>query len=132
MGAIHEGHLSLVRESIKSSTVTIVSVFVNPFQFSPEEDFESYPRALKQDLEKLAKEKTDIVFLPEKQSMYDENYNTYIIIPSISKNYCGISRPHFFQGVLTIVIKLLHIIKPHKAFFGKKRLSTIFFSEKNV
>ncbi len=120
MGYLHEGHLSLVRRSKKECDVTFVSIFVNPIQFGPNEDFERYPRDEKRDLELLSKEGVDYVFIPEVHDMYPADYSVYVDETELSKYLCGARRPGHFRGVCTVVTKLFNIVKPHKAYFGKK------------
>jgi pantoate--beta-alanine ligase len=120
MGYLHEGHLSLVRIAKKWGDVVVVSIFVNPTQFGPSEDYNSYPRDEKRDLSLLKKEKVDFVFIPSVEEMYPENYQTYVEVVEMSKYLCGRSRPGHFRGVCTVVTKLFNIVKPHYAVFGEK------------
>lgn len=120
MGALHEGHLSLIRRSKDENDVTIVSIFVNPIQFGPKEDFEKYPRDTEGDIKKLDALKTDILFLPNDKEMYPELFSTSINIGHIGEILCGISRPGHFNGVATVVTKLFNIVMPDKAYFGQK------------
>ena len=120
MGALHEGHLSLVRRAKQENDITTVSIFVNPIQFGPSEDFERYPRDREGDLEKLQKEKTDVTFMPEISSMYPERFLTHIEVNEISGRLCGAFRPNHFRGVATVVTKLLNIVKPTRVYFGQK------------
>lgn len=120
MGYLHEGHLSLVRRSKAECDVTFVSIFVNPTQFGPGEDYEKYPRDEERDLSLLKDLGVDYVFLPDVEDMYPEGYSTYVDEVSLSSYLCGASRPGHFRGVCTIVTKLFNIVKPHKAYFGKK------------
>jgi pantoate--beta-alanine ligase len=120
MGYLHEGHLSLVRIAKKWGDVVVVSIFVNPVQFGPSEDYKSYPRDEKRDLSLLKKEKVDFVFIPSVDEMYPENYQTYVEVIEMSKYLCGRSRPGHFRGVCTVVTKLFNIVKPHYAVFGEK------------
>ena len=120
MGALHEGHLSLVRKARAENIVTVVSIFVNPVQFGPSEDFREYPRDIEGDTEKLLKEGVDILFTPVISSMYPENFLTYVAVEKLSEKLCGAFRPGHFRGVATIVTKLFHIIKPARAYFGQK------------
>jgi pantoate--beta-alanine ligase len=120
MGALHEGHLSLVRRAKQENDITTVSIFVNPIQFGPSEDFERYPRDRQGDLEKLQKEKTDVTFIPEISSMYPERFLTHIEVNEISGRLCGAFRPNHFRGVATVVTKLLNIVKPTRVYFGQK------------
>jgi pantoate--beta-alanine ligase len=120
MGALHEGHLSLVRKSKEENEITVTSIFVNPIQFGPAEDFHAYPRDIEGDSEKLRKEGVDILFLPEVSYIYPEGYLTHIEVEKISGKLCGAFRPGHFRGVATIVAKLLNIVKPDRAYFGQK------------
>jgi pantoate--beta-alanine ligase len=120
MGYLHEGHLALVREARKMSDVVVVSVFVNPKQFGPEEDFDQYPRDATRDAEQLSAENVDYLFLPKDEEMYTPNFHTYVKVRDLSDRLCGASRPGHFEGVTTVVNKLFHIVDPHFAFFGQK------------
>jgi len=120
MGALHEGHLSLVRRARAENSITVVSIFVNPTQFGPSEDFRTYPRDIEGDADKLQNEEADILFMPEVSAVYPENYLTYIDVEGISGELCGAFRPGHFRGVATIVAKLFHIVKPARAYFGQK------------
>ncbi len=120
MGFLHEGHLALVREARKMSDVVAVSIFVNPAQFGPNEDFEKYPRDPTRDAELLSNEQVDFLFLPRIEEMYTPNYRTSVKVKDLSEKLCGVSRPTHFEGVTTVVMKLFHIIDPHFAFFGQK------------
>lgn len=120
MGYLHEGHLSLVRAAKKDCDVVIVSIFVNPTQFGPNEDFSDYPRDFEHDSALLEKEKADILFYPSVDEMYPEEQLTWVKIDKIAEHLCGISRPTHFQGVATVASKLFNIAKPHKAYFGQK------------
>ena len=120
MGYLHEGHLSLVRESVKQCSKTVVSIFVNPTQFGPGEDFERYPRDTERDLGLLEPLGVDAVFIPEVKEFYPEGYQTYVEVTEITNRLCGLSRPGHFRGVTTVCCKLFNIVSPHKAFFGKK------------
>jgi len=120
MGFLHEGHLSLIREARKQTDIVIVSIFVNPTQFGPQEDYESYPRDLKGDTKKVDSAGGDIIFAPSSRDMYPDGYLTYVNVEGITETLCGFSRPGHFRGVMTVVTKLFNIVKPHKAFFGQK------------
>ena len=132
MGSIHNGHLSLIKESQLNCEISVVSIFVNPTQFSENEDFGSYPRDLEKDVSILKKQNVDVLFIPKKNELYPFNYSTYINEKEISKNLEGSSRPHFFKGVATIVIKLFNIIRPDTAYFGKKDFQQLRVIEKVV
>lgn len=120
MGALHQGHMSLIRQARHQTDTVVVSIFVNPTQFGPNEDFDSYPRELQNDLDKCEQEKVDIVFAPEQSEMYDGQTFLTINIESLNKYMCGASRPGFFEGVLLIVNKLFNTIMPDVAYFGQK------------
>ncbi len=131
MGALHEGHLSLIRTAKKYTDTVCVSIFVNPTQFSPNEDFNAYPRTLQKDLDLLEKEGVSLVFTPNSDDMYVDN-QTSIINPKLSSILCGKSRPIHFSGVLTVVNKLFNIVKPTYAVFGKKDYQQLKIIEKMV
>lgn len=120
MGFLHQGHLSLVRESLKKAKVTVVSIFVNPTQFGPQEDFKDYPRDIRRDTEILEKEGVDYLFVPGDEEMYPEGYKTYVEVSGLEDKLCGRSRPGHFRGVCTVVLKLFNIVEPDFAFFGQK------------
>ena len=120
MGALHEGHLSLVRAAKVAADVVIVSIFVNPLQFGPTEDFSRYPRTLERDRDLLAKEGVDLVFVPSVEEMYRSREATFVNVEGLSERLDGKSRPGHFRGVATVVAKLFHIVEPDVAFFGQK------------
>ena len=120
MGALHEGHLSLVRAAKAKSDVVAVSIFVNPLQFGPTEDLAKYPRSFDRDRELLENEAVDIVFAPQPEEMYPKGGVTYVTVEGLSEKLCGRSRPGHFRGVATVVAKLFHIVEPDLAFFGQK------------
>lgn len=122
MGALHEGHLSLVEAAAAGNEKVIVSIFVNPTQFLPGEDFEKYPRPVKKDLKMLKDtKKVDCVFMPERASMYPEDAATFVTLENdMTKILCGASRPGHFKGVTTIVAELLNIVKPDNLYLGQK------------
>jgi len=120
MGMLHEGHLSLVRRAKQENDITTVSIFVNPAQFGPSEDFKQYPRDIEGDTAKLFKEEADILFMPDVPLIYPEGFSTYVEVEKISERLCGAFRPGHFKGVATVVTKLLNIVKPTKAYFGRK------------
>jgi pantoate--beta-alanine ligase len=120
MGFLHEGHLSLVRAAVGAVERTVTSIFVNPAQFAPHEDFADYPRDMERDLELLRDEKVDVVFTPPLSELYPEGYSTYVEVHDLQDRLCGKSRPIFFRGVCTVVLKLFHIIEPDVAYFGQK------------
>ena len=120
MGFLHAGHLSLMREGKKYGDDIVVSIFVNPTQFGPSEDLESYPRNFERDLELLNKEVVNAVFAPEAVEIYGEKFQTYVELEKLPNHLCGLSRPTFFKGVATVVTKLFNIVKPHVTIFGQK------------
>lgn len=120
MGALHEGHLSLVRAARDASDIVVVSIFVNPTQFGPNEDFAKYPRKLESDAEMLDREHVDVIFAPSVHDMYPGSSVTWVTVEEMSARLCGRSRPGHFRGVTTVVAKLFHIIEPDAAFFGQK------------
>lgn len=120
MGYFHEGHLSLMDIARKRTEIVVVSLFVNPTQFGPNEDFEKYPRDIERD-ERLAIERgVDIIFYPDAKKMYPEPFCTYVVTEKLSRVLCGVSRPVHFKGVATIVAKLFNIVQPDVAVFGQK------------
>lgn len=139
MGALHEGHLSLIKKSVETCDKTIVSIFVNPIQFGPSEDLDKYPRTLEQDLELCKNAGVDIVFSPTPIEMYGEgnilsnDFLTYVVPPFFYSNkLCGKSRIGHFDGVCTVVIKLFNIIQPDYAFFGQKDAQQLVIIKKMV
>lgn len=121
MGALHEGHLSLMRAARKSCDVVIASIFVNPTQFGPNEDYDAYPRTLGADCEKLESVSVDAVFAPSPEEMYPDGYITYVTVDGdLTNKLCGAQRPGHFRGVATVVTKLFNLSKADKAFFGQK------------
>jgi pantoate--beta-alanine ligase len=132
MGFLHEGHLSLVRMCRQKVDRVVVSIFVNPTQFGPTEDFESYPRDLDRDLRLLRNEAVDIVFAPPREDLYGSGHETYVKLERMPNHLCGLSRPVLFQGVATIVTKLFHIVKPHVAVFGEKDYQQLMVIRKMV
>ncbi len=120
MGYLHEGHLSLIRIAHKHSDYVVCSIFVNPTQFGPNEDFNRYPRDLKRDENLLKKERVDLLFYPSVKEMYPDGYKTYVEVEELSSVLCGKSRPGHFRGVATVVLKLFNIVQPDIAVFGEK------------
>lgn len=120
MGALHEGHLSLVRQARKSADMVAASIFVNPTQFGPNEDLDRYPRTLERDLALLEREGVDAVFAPSAREMYPDGFSTYVSVEGLSSILEGAIRPTHFRGVATVVQKLFHILEPHTAVFGQK------------
>lgn len=120
MGYLHEGHLSLIRCAKKENDIVVVSIFVNPKQFGPGEDFKNYPRDLKRDINLLEKEGVDVVFAPEVEEMYPQPSLTTVHLEKLTEHLCGAIRKGHFDGVCLVVTKLFNIINPHRAYFGKK------------
>jgi pantoate--beta-alanine ligase len=120
MGFLHEGHLELMRVAKRHADVVIISIFVNPTQFRPSEDFESFPRDTEGDLERAREVGVDIAFLPSVQEMYSDGFQTKVSVEKVTKHLGGLSRPTHFNGVTTVVAKLFNITKPHLAVFGQK------------
>lgn len=120
MGYLHEGHLELMRSLRPQCDVLVISIFVNPAQFAPNEDFERYPRDLERDIRLASAVGVDIGFMPQVAEIYPEGYQTYVTVTEVAAPLCGRSRPIFFRGVATVVAKLFHMVKPHVAVFGEK------------
>ena len=120
MGALHEGHLSLIRNARDENEKLIVSIFVNPTQFDNKEDFKAYPQQLDEDIEIARGENVDMVFAPGVDELYPDGYCTYVLQSKLTESLCGEKRPGHFKGVTTIVTKLFNIIKPDRAYFGQK------------
>jgi pantoate--beta-alanine ligase len=120
MGALHEGHLSLVRAARKQSDVVAASIFVNPTQFGPKEDFSKYPRSFERDCELLRQEGVELLFAPTAEEMYPPGAVTWVTVEGFSEKLDGKSRPGHFRGVTTVVAKLFHAVEPEVAFFGQK------------
>ncbi|MCS6860436.1 MAG: pantoate--beta-alanine ligase [Abditibacteriales bacterium] len=120
MGYFHEGHLSLMRRARAECEVVIVTLFVNPAQFAPHEDFASYPRDFERDCQLAEAEGVDILFAPTAEAMYPDGYETFVTVENLTQPLCGASRPGHFRGVTTVVAKLFNITQPHRAYFGLK------------
>jgi pantoate--beta-alanine ligase len=120
MGYFHDGHLSLMREGRQRADCLAISIYVNPTQFGPSEDFEKYPRDFERDKGLASDVGVDVIFYPEDKEMYPEHYQTYVNVDNVTQNLCGMSRPGHFRGVTTVCAKLFNIVKPHSAIFGKK------------
>jgi pantoate--beta-alanine ligase len=120
MGYLHKGHLDLMRAARGMGSKVAISIFVNPTQFAPNEDFESYPRDFERDIRLATEVGVDLAFLPQTREIYPDGYQTYVNVTEVTRNLCGQSRPVFFRGVATVVTKLFHILKPHTAVFGEK------------
>ena len=120
MGAFHEGHLSLIREARQDCDTVVVSVFVNPHQFGPGEDFRTYPRTLESDLAHCEELGVDLVFIPSVKEMYPAEQLTFVEVDRLGDHLCGVDRKGHFKGVATVVLKLLNIVQPNRAYFGEK------------
>ena len=120
MGALHAGHRSLIRRARSENDEVVVSVFVNPLQFGPREDYKKYPRTLKNDLQALKEEQVGIVFYPSAADMIPTGFSTWVDAPALTSTLCGPFRPGHFRGVATIVAKLFHAVRPDRAYFGEK------------
>ncbi len=131
MGYLHEGHLSLVRKAKAENKLVVVSIFVNPTQFGPKEDFKSYPRDTDRDLAML-EPFTDFVFMPSDEEMYPEGYDTWVEVKGITDVLEGTARPGHFRGVSTVVLKLLNIVEPTNAYFGQKDAQQVAVIKKMV
>lgn len=131
MGYLHEGHLSLIRRARKENECVVVSIFVNPTQFGPDEDLDKYPRDLKRDLEVCKEAGVDLVFMPEPEEMY-QNQKTFVEVEDLTNELCGKSRPIHFRGVCTVVTKLFNISKADRAYFGEKDIQQLIIIKKMV
>lgn len=132
MGALHEGHLSLVRRAKGDCDIVIVSVFVNPIQFGPNEDLAAYPRNLARDQQLASNEGVDALFVPDVEEMYPSGYQTVVDVPELGSILEGAHRPGHFRGVATVVAKLLNIVQPDRAFFGQKDYQQVTIIERMV
>ena len=119
MGAFHEGHLSLVKIAVKKADFVVVSIFVNPIQFGPSEDYKKYPRELEEDACKLDSLGAHVIFAPDNTTMYPPEHSTYVSVEGLTEGLCGRSRPVHFRGVTTVVTKLFNIVMRHLAVFGQ-------------
>lgn len=120
MGFLHEGHVSLLRAARRQSDAVVLSIFVNPTQFGPDEDLERYPRDMERD-ERIAREEgVDYIFYPEPDTMYPSGFQTYVTVEQLTRSHCAVSRPVHFRGVSTVCAKLFNIVQPYRAFFGQK------------
>ena len=132
MGYLHEGHLSLARAARKHTDVVVMSIFVNPLQFGPKEDFDKYPRDIKRDEALAGDAGVDVIFCPSVKDMYPEGYAAYVNVESLTDSLCGASRPGHFKGVTTVVAKLFNIVKPDVAYFGQKDAQQVIVIKKMV
>jgi len=120
MGALHDAHIALIKKSMRQNDITVVTIFVNPTQFNNPEDFKNYPITIKEDLSKLKKLKVDFLLNPKYEDIYPDNYEYKVVESNFSKILCGKFRPGHFDGVLTVVLKLLNLVKPDRVYFGEK------------
>ncbi|MEX0998750.1 MAG: pantoate--beta-alanine ligase [Thermodesulfobacteriota bacterium] len=132
MGALHEGHLSLMRVAKEKGDFLVVSIFVNPTQFGPNEDFNKYTRDLEGDIKKIREIGVDVVFFPDVNEIYPEGFETYVEVQELQKPLCGQFRPGHFKGVTTVVLKLFNIVKPDIAVFGEKDYQQLLIIKKMV
>ena len=132
MGAIHEGHLELINKSLKVSEVTVVSIFINPIQFSKKEDLNNYPKTESHDINVLTKKNVDLIFIPNQKDMYPLDFSTYINLKKFNNILCGKRRKKHFSGVSTVVLKLFSLVKPTSAFFGEKDYQQLVIIKKLV
>jgi pantoate--beta-alanine ligase len=132
MGALHEGHLKLVQQSNTENDLSIVSIFVNPTQFNNSEDLAKYPRTIDKDMQLLKQVETDALFLPEFSELYSDQYRFKVSESEFSEKLCGEFRPGHFDGVLTVVMKLLNLVQPHRAYFGEKDFQQLVLIEDMV
>ncbi|PMP69088.1 pantoate--beta-alanine ligase, partial [Desulfurella multipotens] len=132
MGYLHEGHLSLIQKARSQNDIVVVSIFVNPLQFAPNEDFNTYPRDFEKDRILCEQNGVDVIFYPGYEEMYPQSYQTYVEVSFLSKPLEGKSRPTHFKGVTTIVLKLFNIVKPTRAYFGKKDAQQLIIIKKMV
>lgn len=132
MGALHEGHASLLRECRSQSETAVLSIFVNPTQFGPNEDLAKYPRTFESDLALARREKIDIVFAPTVDTIYPQGWNTFIDVQGVTEPWCGKYRPGHFRGVTTVVYRLFQLVNPQKAFFGQKDLQQCLVLQRMV
>jgi len=132
MGALHEGHIALVRRSVAENRTTVTSIFVNPTQFLPGEDLKAYPRVPDQDIKMLEAVKNDIVFMPSEMEVYPPGFNTWVEVKKVTNRLEGASRPGHFRGVATVVNKLFNIVQPTRAYFGQKDAQQVVVVKKMV
>jgi pantoate--beta-alanine ligase len=132
MGYFHEGHLALMRGAKKNSDLVVVSIFVNPLQFGPQEDFNRYPRDFERDVHLAEKVGVDVMFFPAAEELYPSGFSTRVEVGGLTQCLCGLSRPGHFQGVATVVAKLFNIVFPDKAFFGQKDAQQVLVIKRMV
>ncbi len=132
MGFLHAGHLSLVKKAVQKDDVVIASLFVNPLQFGPKEDFKKYPRDFNRDTRMFAKAGADYLFAPSAKEFYPTNFQTEVRVSGVSQGLCGVTRPHHFGGVATVVLKLLQLVQPDRLYLGQKDFQQIRVIEQMV
>ncbi|MBD3235563.1 MAG: pantoate--beta-alanine ligase [Candidatus Eisenbacteria bacterium] len=132
MGAFHEGHLALIRKARSQCDVVVVSIFVNPLQFGPQEDFTRYPRDLARDMDRARELGVDVVFVPEVEEIYPEGFATKVSVGPLAQKLCGVSRPEHFDGVCTVVLKLIGIVQPHRLYLGEKDRQQVIILQRMV
>jgi pantoate--beta-alanine ligase len=132
MGALHRGHISLLDIARRDADVIVMSIFVNPTQFGPREDFNNYPRPFEEDCRKAEMAGCDVIFAPTKEMMYPEGFNTFVMVEHITEQLCGASRPGHFRGVATVVLKFLNIVSPHISVFGQKDAQQVLVIKRMV
>ncbi|MDU3952123.1 MAG: pantoate--beta-alanine ligase [Staphylococcus epidermidis] len=132
MGALHDGHLTMMKQSVNENDLTVISIFVNPLQFGPNEDFDAYPRQLDDDVDAVKKLKVDYVFHPSVDEMYPEELGVHLKVGHLAQVLEGAQRPGHFEGVVTVVNKLFNIVQPDYAYFGKKDAQQLAIVEKMV
>lgn len=132
MGYLHEGHLSLMKKAREENDVVIVSDFVNPIQFGPNEDYDAYPRDLERDVELAKSAGVDVVFAPSVEEMYPSQFSTFVEVEGLTKHLCGAQRPGHFRGVCTVVMKLFHLSRADRAYFGKKDIQQLMILRRMV
>ncbi len=132
MGALHEGHLSLIRQARKHCSTVVVSIFVNPLQFGPAEDFSKYPRPVKSDQQLCREAGVDLLFCPSSEEFYPQDFQTSVSVSGLSLRWEGVARPTHFDGVTTVVTKLLNLVRPNQAYFGQKDYQQLLVIKKFV
>ncbi|MGH7884405.1 MAG: pantoate--beta-alanine ligase [Thermodesulfobacteriota bacterium] len=132
MGALHDGHLSLVKRACELGDITVVSIFVNPTQFGPKEDFNRYERDIEGDFKKLSSSNVNYVFCPDTKDIYPDGFQTYVEVSELQRPLCGLSRDGHFRGVTTVVLKLFNIVRPNIAIFGEKDYQQLKIIERMV
>lgn len=130
MGSLHRGHRELLKRGRAAGDVLVLSIFVNPTQFGPGEDFESYPREMERDLEVAGEEGVDVVYAPEPEAVYPGGFSSFVEVEGLGENLCGPFRPGHFRGVATVVLKLFNTVRPHRAVFGRKDYQQLLIIER--